>query len=169
MDWKPFLVCGPDETAPAARGMNGPDGIGDRLRVAAFAERQAFAAFAWAADVLPGASPELRDAWRRLAKEEEFHMNLLLTRMEELGVRVDARAVSDRLWRRLTSCRDASEFAAQMRVAEARGQAAEETFRRTLAGRDPVTAEIFGRIADDEAEHLALADRLLGPIKDVKK
>lgn len=108
---------------------------------------------------MPGASPELRDAWRRLAKEEEFHLQLLLARMEELGVRVDARAVSDRLWRRLSRCRDAAEFSVQMREAESRGQAAEESFRRSLADKDPVTAAIFGRIADDEAEHLALADR----------
>ena len=47
-----------------------------------------------------------------------------------------------------------------MRDAEARGQAAEESFRKSLAQRDPATAAIFGRIADDEAEHLALADRL---------
>lgn len=163
MDWSPFVVCPPEEFAPAARGMNGPDGLGDRLRTAAFAERQAAEAFRWAADTLPGVSPDLRDAWRRLAKEEEFHLQLLLARMEELGVRVDARAVSDRLWRRLSRCKDAADFAANMREAEARGQAAEESFRRSLADRDPVTAAIFGRIADDEAEHLALADRLVFP------
>ena len=169
MDWKPFVVCAPDEFAPGARGLNGPDGIGDRLRTAAFAERQAFDAFNWAADTLPGASEELRAAWRRIAKEEEFHLNLLLQRMEELGVRVDARPVSDRLYRRLTACRDAADFSAQMRIAEARGQAAEESFRRVLAERDPVTAEIFGRIADDEAEHLALADRFAESEKINKK
>ena len=158
MDWKPFVVCPPEEYAPSARGMGGPDGLGDRLRTAAFAERQAFAAFLWAADAFTDASDELRAAWRRIGLEEEVHLNLLLGRMAELGV-VD-RPVSDRLWRRLTTAKTAAEFSVMMREAEARGQAAEESFRRSLAQRDPVTAAIFGRIADDEAEHLALADRL---------
>lgn len=160
MDWSPFAVCAPEEYAPAARGLGSPEGIADRLRTAAFAERQAFAAFMWAADTLPDASDELRAAWRRIGLEEELHLNLLLGRMNELGVEVAARPVSDRLWRRLIQSKTASEFSVLMRDAEARGQAAEESFRKSLAQRDPVTAAIFGRIADDEAEHLALADRL---------
>ena len=138
--------------------MGGPDGLGDRLRTAAFAERQAFAAFMWAAENIPDASADLRDAWRRIGLEEKKHLDMLLTRMTELSVEVSARSVSDRLWRGLSSCVTAREFSALMREAEARGQAAEETFRRVLADRDPVTAAIFGSIADDEAEHLALAD-----------
>ncbi|MCM2305263.1 MAG: ferritin-like domain-containing protein [Elusimicrobia bacterium] len=160
MDWSPFVVCAPEEYAPGARGMGGPDGLGDRLRTAAFAERQAFAAFVWAADAFTDASDELRAAWRRIGAEEKVHLDLLLARMAELGVKVEDRPVSDRLWRRLTTAKTAAEFAAMMREAEARGRAAEESFRRSLASRDPVTAAIFGRIADDEAEHLALADRL---------
>lgn len=158
MDWTPFVVCPPEERAPSARGMGGPDGLGDRLRTAAFAERQAFAAFLWAAENIPDASAELREAWRRIGHEEKTHLDMLLRRMKELGVDISARAVSDRLWRSLEKCRSAREFAALMREAEARGQAAEETFRRVLADRDPVTSAIFGAIADDEAEHLALAD-----------
>lgn len=169
MDWSPFVVCAPEEYAPASRGLGSPEGLGDRLRTAAFAERQAFAAFMWAADTLPDASDELRAAWRRIGLEEELHLNLLLDRMKELGVAVDARPVSDRLWRRLIQSKTASEFSVLMRDAEARGQAAEESFRKSLAQRDPVTAAIFGRIADDEAEHLALADRLAGaPTKSEK-
>jgi uncharacterized ferritin-like protein (DUF455 family) len=170
MDWTPFVVCAPEEYAPGARGMGGPEGLGDRLRTAAFAERQAFAAFMWAADNLADASEELRAAWRRIGLEEEVHLNLLLGRMAELGVGVSDRPVSDRLWRRLTTAKSAAEFAVMMREAEARGQAAEESFRRSLAQRDPVTAAIFGRIADDEADHLAVADRLasLAPSKTKK-
>lgn len=160
MNWKPFVVCAPEERAPASRGIGGPDGLGDRLRTAAFAERQAFAAFFWAAETLTDASAELREAWKRIGLEEEVHLNLLLNRMSELGVPVGGRPVSDRLWRSLTRCVTAKEFSAVMREAEARGQAAEESFRRVLADRDPITAAIFGRIADDEAEHLALADKL---------
>ncbi len=162
MDWSPFAVCAPEEYAPASRGLGSPEGIADRLRTAAFAERQAFAAFMWAAENLTDASDELRVAWRRIGLEEELHLNLLLGRMKELGVSVGARPVSDRLWRRLIQSKTASEFSVLMRDAEARGQAAEESFRKSLAQRDPVTAAIFGRIADDEAEHLALADRLAG-------
>lgn len=162
MDWSPFVVCPPDQRAPATRGMGGPDGLGDRLRTAAFAERQAFAAFMWAAENIPDATPELRDAWRRIGLEEKKHLDMLLQRMLELGVDVAGRPVSDRLWRSLSVCKTAAEFVSLMREAEARGQAAEETFRRVLADRDPVTAAIFGQIADDEAEHLALADRLSG-------
>lgn len=162
MDWSPFTVCAPEEYAPATRGIGTPEGVADRLRTAAFAERQAFEAFTWAADTLTDASDELRAAWRRIALEEKTHLELLLGRMTELGVKVADRPVSDRLWRRLIQCKTASEFTVLMRDAEARGQAAEESFRRSLAQRDPATAAIFGRIADDEAEHLALADRLTG-------
>jgi len=164
MDWSPFAVCAPEEYAPPSRGLGAPEGIADRLRTAAFAERQAFAAFMWAAENLTDASDELRAAWRRIGLEEELHLNLLLGRMAELGVKVADRSVSDRLWRRLILSKTAPEFSALMRDAEARGQAAEESFRRSLAQRDPVTAAIFGRIADDEAEHLAVADRLAGKI-----
>jgi uncharacterized ferritin-like protein (DUF455 family) len=160
MDWSPFVVCAPEEYAPPTRGIGTPEGIADRLRTAAFAERQAFAAFTWAADTLSDASPDLRAAWRRIGLEEEIHLNLLLGRMAELGLNVADRPVSDRLWRRLVQSKTASEFSVLMRDAESRGQAAEESFRRSLAQRDPATAAIFGRFADDEAEHLALADRL---------
>lgn len=160
MDWSPFIVCEPDDYPPAARGMGGSNGLGDRLRTAAFAERQACEAFRWAAETIVDAPEELRAAWRLMAKEEEEHLQLLLGRMAELGVRVSARPVSDRLWRWLRTSHKTAEFSARMREAEVRGQAAEESFRRSLADLDPVTAAIFGRIADDETEHLAFADRL---------
>ena len=97
-----------------------------------------------------------------MAKEEEFHLQLLLGRMAELRVSVSERAVSDRLWRWLRTSHTTAEFSLRMREAESRGKAAEESFRLSLAERDPVTAAIFGRIADDEAEHLARGDRLAG-------
>lgn len=159
MNWEPFLVCGPDEYAPAPRGMSTPDGLGDRLRVAAFAELQAREAFRWAADTLLDADDGLRAAWRRIADEENRHLEMLLGRMAELGVRPEARPVSDRLWRSLRACKDTRSFLAYMRTAEERGRAAEESFRRRLLERDPVTSALFGRIADDETEHIALGDR----------
>lgn len=160
MNWAPFSVCEPDAYAPAPRAMSTPEGLGDRMRIAAFAEIQAREAFRWAADTLPDADPELRAAWRRIADDEHRHLEMLLGRMSELGVRVDERPVSDRLWRALRACKNTREFVAYMRVAEERGRAAEESFRRQLVHRDPVTSAIFGKIADDEVEHIALADRL---------
>jgi uncharacterized ferritin-like protein (DUF455 family) len=165
MDWSPFAVCPPEEDAPRPRGFSTPEGLGDRLRVAAFAEKQAEAAFLWAAEAFPEVPAGLRGAWRRIGAEEGKHLGMILERMAELGVAVDGRPVSDRLWRSLRACATAAEFAAKMRSAEERGKTAEESFRRSLASRDPATAELFGRIADDEAEHLRSADDFarLGP------
>ena len=161
VNWAPFDVCAPDAYPPAPRGVNTADGLGDRMRVAAFAELQAREAFRWAADVLPDAGGELRSAWRKIADDENRHLELLLGRMAELGVRPEARPVSNRLWLSLRACRSTREFVAYMKTAEERGRAAEESFRRQFAERDPVTAAIFGRIADDETEHIALAARAL--------
>lgn len=158
MDWAPFAVCAPDEDPPRPRGFSTPEGLGDRLRVAAFAEKQAQAAFLWAADAFPDAPPGLRERWRRIGAEEGEHLGMILERMTQLGVAVDGRPVSDRLWRSLRACGSAAEFAGKMRSAEERGKTAEESFRRSLAQRDPLTAELFGRIAEDEAEHLRCAD-----------
>jgi uncharacterized ferritin-like protein (DUF455 family) len=162
MDWSPFDVCAHDEYAPAPRGIRTPEGLGDRLRVAAFAELQAREAFRWAAETLPDASPRLRSAWKRFSADEDRHFQLLLGRMAELGVRVDERRVSDRLWQSLRSCRTTPAFAAYMKTAEERGRAAEESFARSLAERDPVTAALFARIAADEAEHVAFAESEAG-------
>jgi uncharacterized ferritin-like protein (DUF455 family) len=159
MNWEPFFVCEPDEYPPAPRGINAPEGLGDRLRVAAFAEMQAREAFRWAADTLLDADDELRSAWRRIAEDENRHLQMLLGRMAELAVRPDARPVSDRLWRSLRACKNTRDFLVYMRAAEERGRAAEESFRRQLVDRDPVTSAIFGRIADDEAEHIELGAR----------
>ena len=158
MDWSPFVVCPPEEEAPRPRGFATAEGLGDRLRVAAFAEKQAEAAFCWAADHFADAPSGLRDAWRRIGAEEGKHLGMILERMAQLGVSVDGRPVSDRLWRSLQACVTFQEFTSKMRAAEERGKTAEESFRRNLAERDPVTAELFGKIADDEAEHLRVAD-----------
>ncbi|MDE2491142.1 MAG: DUF455 family protein [Elusimicrobia bacterium] len=160
MDWSPFAVCAPDELPPAPRAISTREGLGDRLRTAAFAERQAREAFRWAAEVLADAPPELRGLWRRLADDEDRHLQLILGRMAELGVGVAERPVSDRLWQSLRACKTTREFSAYMKTAEERGRAAEESFRRKLATCDPVTAALFGLIADDEAEHVALGERL---------
>lgn len=160
-DWRPFRVGVQGEEIPKPRGLGAPEGLGDRLRTAAFAERQAREAFDWAADALADASDGLREAWRRLAREEDKHLGWLLARMSELGVGPAERPVSTRLWESLSACRGAREFAALMVRAEERGRAAEESFARALAGRDPATAAIFARIAREEEEHIALSSRYL--------
>lgn len=152
-DWSPFLVS--DERPPAVRGLNTPEGLGDRLRTAAFAERQATEAFAWAAERYEDAPAALRAFWRGVSADERRHLDMLLARMAELGVRPDARPVSDGLWRSLTRCRTWREFAAYMKRAEERGREAELSFQRALAGRDPKTAAIFAEIAADEERHIA--------------
>ena len=157
MNWAPFDVCDPDQFPPAPRGIQTPEGLGDRLRIAAFAELQAREAFRWAADTLLDASPNLRAAWRKIADDEHRHLEMLLGRMAELAIDPASRPVSDRLWRSLRACKSAATFIPYMRTAEERGRAAEESFQRSLAQRDPVTSALFGKIADDETEHIALS------------
>jgi len=155
MDWKPFLVCADDERPPQPRGLRTPEGLGDRLRTAAFAERQARDAFRWARERFPEAGKDLLESWGRFAAEEEKHMGWLLARMAELGVDAAARPVSGHLWRSLTACKSAAEFGAVMAEAEERGRTAEKSFEQSLASFDPETSRIFGRIAAEEEEHIA--------------
>lgn len=159
MDWLPFVLCPEGQTPPRPRGINSAEGLGDRLRTAAFAELQAREAFLWAVGTFSAAPEKLRDAWTMMAREEDKHLGWLLTRMKELAVEPAGRPVSDKLWRSLTACRTAEEFARFMAEAEARGKAAEESFRETFAARDPATAEIFGLIAAEEEVHIDVQSR----------
>lgn len=156
MDWSPFRPCPDDERPPASRGLETAEGLGDRLRTAAFAERQAREAFFWAAERYADAPPALREGWRRLGAEEDKHLGWLLARMAQLGVDPAARPVSDGLYRSLTRCAGWREFAELMARAEDRGRTAERHFERVLARRDPETARIFSAIAAEEDAHIAL-------------
>jgi uncharacterized ferritin-like protein (DUF455 family) len=159
MNWAPFRLAPNGEHGDVPRSLNGRDGVGDRLRAAAFAEIQAREAFLWAASHLEDASEDLRRAWRNLASAEQKHLDWLLTRMKELQFEVDERKVSDHLWVSLTSCKTAREFALYMASAEERGRRAGERFHRELLSSDPVTATIFGKIAEEEISHIELAQR----------
>lgn len=139
--------------------MRGPQGVADRLRSAAFAEIQAREAFAWAAERFADAPEPLRSAWRGLSAAEDRHLGWLLTRLSEVGSSPNARPVSPRLWRSLTCCGSAREFSFFMASAEERGRLAGLLFQSSMAGADPLTAEIFGRIAEEEAAHVALVRR----------
>ena len=158
-DWSPFSVAEPGAHPEAPRSIHQLEGIGDRLRSAAFAEIQAREAFLWAAQTFADASQELREAWKCLAEAEEKHLRWLLARMEELGIDVRARKVSDHLWRSFQSCKRAQDFAIFMANAEERGQKAGFRFYEALLAKDPITAKIFGKIAEEETSHIALAKK----------
>jgi uncharacterized ferritin-like protein (DUF455 family) len=155
MDWSPFRLCPASERPPSPRSINTPQGVGDRLRTAAFAELQAREAFLWAAEKFGV------EEWRGLSAEEGKHLGWLLARMSQLAVDPAERPVSDGLWRSLTACASLRDFAGYMLTAEERGRDAEVSFSRSLAASDPVTAAIFRKIAEEEEEHLALGRRLL--------
>jgi uncharacterized ferritin-like protein (DUF455 family) len=159
LNWAPFELAPSGQHADAPRSISTLEGVGDRMRAAAFAEIQARDAFQWAADHFEDAPEQLRNCWRALADSEQKHLDWLLKRMEELGVSVKGRKVSDHLWHSLQACKTAKEFAVYMSNAEDRGRKAGERFYETLRESDPVTAEIFRKIAEEEIAHIALAKR----------
>lgn len=155
----PFIVCAPAESAPPPRPIGTPEGVGDRLRTAAFAELQAREAFRWAADAFLDAPEGLRREWSALAAAEDRHLGWLLGRMEARGEDPAARPVSARLWAALISCARPEEFEILIAKAEERGRQAGERFSVAMRSADPESAAVFGRIADEEAGHVALARR----------
>ena len=158
-NWAPFRLAAAGTHADPPRSLQSAEGIGDRLRAAAFAEIQAREAFNWAADRFIEVPDSLKVAWRGLALAEDRHLAWLLKRMGELKVSITERSVSTQLWHSLMSCTSAREFAHFMASAEERGRKAGERFCREMTTRDPGTAEIFGKIAEEEVAHIALAER----------
>jgi uncharacterized ferritin-like protein (DUF455 family) len=158
-DWSPFELTEKGTRSAPPRTIDTLEGVGDRLRAAAFAEIQAREAFRWAAGRFETAPMELRNLWRALADEEEKHMGWLLARMKDLNISVTERQVSDQLWVSLVACNTDREFALYMASAEERGRRAGERFYQTLLNVDSVTAEIFGKIAHEEIAHIELAKR----------
>jgi uncharacterized ferritin-like protein (DUF455 family) len=158
-DWSPFSLTAPGVPAPAPRSVSTREGVADRLRAAAFAELQAREAFLFAADAFPDAPEALRGAWRAFAAAEDRHLGWLLGRMKALGADPAERPVSGRLWDSLAACANAEEFEVLIAKAEERGRQAGERFRVSMRAVDPESAEVFGRIADEEVAHVALARR----------
>jgi uncharacterized ferritin-like protein (DUF455 family) len=152
-------LVAPGKHGEAPRAVTSREGIGDRLRAAAFAELQAREAFRWGAARFEEAPEALRKAWEGLGWAEDRHLGWLLKRMEELEIPIDERGVSDQLWHSLVSCSNARDFAQYMASAEERGRRAGERFRDAMAQVDPVSAKIFGAIAEEEVEHIRLAER----------
>jgi uncharacterized ferritin-like protein (DUF455 family) len=159
MNWEPFHVAPTGSKPEAPRPLDTFEGIGDRLRVAAFAELQAREAFLWAAENFGDAPDSLKRAWTALAQAEQRHLDWLLNRMSELKIEIQERRVSDQLWHSLISCKTTREFALYMASAEERGRVAGVRFHQALSATDPITAEIFGKIAEEEVAHIALAEK----------
>lgn len=142
------------------RSIVSPEGISDRLRSAAMAEIQARDAFLEAARRFEEQAPlALIRTWRALAHAEDKHLGWLIERIEALGHAVDGRTVSDQLYRTLSACSQPQDFARYMALAETRGMQAGERFRVRMAAVDPVSAKLFGVVAAEEAQHIALAHR----------
>ncbi len=158
--WEPFVLVPAGSRPPRVRSIASPEGVGDRLRSAAMAEIQARDAFLDAAERFAEQAPlALLKTWRALAKAEDKHLGWLLERLEDLGQGVEDRPVSDQLHRTLSACGAPRDFARYMAIAETRGMQAGELFRARMAESDPTSARLFGRVADEEAEHIRLAHR----------
>lgn len=158
-NWEPFVITENGAHADAPRSIHSPEGIGDRLRAAAFAEIQARDAFLWASNTFQDAPPSLRNAWAGLALAEQRHFDWIMKRMQELGVSPSARKVSDQLWYSLINCKTAENFAIFIASAEERGRKAGVRFYEAMKEKDPVTSEIFRKIAEEEVAHIALATK----------
>lgn len=153
--WSPYQIG----NAPRVRSLNTPEGLGDRLRLIAFAERQAFHAFNEAAERFSDAPMELKEAWRWVAKEEAKHESWLLERLKALGQEVGEIPVSLNLYHSLKTCETPESFALYVADAETRGKIGAEKFAEVLVLKDPETAKVFAQIALEESEHIALVDK----------
>lgn len=162
MNWDPFIVCDDGVEPPKPRPFREPDGLGDRLRTAAFAEFQATRAFDWAAKRFDDVPGELRRRWAELVDDERRHYDLIVGRMSELDVDIGARPVSIALWRSLQNCETGRDFGIYIASAEEWGRKAGVALVKALEKSDPATADVFRTIVRDEVEHIALADIYFG-------
>lgn len=155
-DWSPFNVGTPTKTRP----MNTFEGLIDRIRIAAFAERQAYYAFLEAARIFADEVPaELIETWKRIADEEAKHEGWLLNRLVELKQDIAEMPVSLGLYHSFSKCETAKDFALYISDSEERGRVAGLKFAEFLKVNDPETAKIFSDIAEEEIAHVALAKK----------
>lgn len=157
MDFSPFIICDPGARPPRPRPMKTLEGLGDRMRTAAFAELQAIAAFRWAADHFQDVPQALRDDWAAQVPDEIRHYEMIRLRMETLGLELAERPVSTSLWESLQECATGEEFCIRIASAEERGRRAGVRVAGYLEKSDPETAAAFREIAADEVAHVALA------------
>lgn len=152
--WSPYKIGTPEKI----RSINTAEGLGDRLRLVAFAERQAFHAFNEATVKFNNAPTGLLDAWKWVALEEAKHESWLLRRLKDIGQDVASVPVNLNLYHSLQKCSTARDFAFYVSDAEERGRLGAEKFAEVLKVRDPQTASIFAQIALEERKHIALVD-----------
>ena len=154
--WSPFRVS--NEKTSLTRGMNSLDGVGDRLRLVAFAELQAREAFLWGAQKFKGQAPDAWiERWVEFATVEDRHAQMLLTRMAELGVQPGAKPVSDKLSRLCRASEDPITFLFVLASAEERGMEAGSILGKQMAEYDPISAAVFAQIANEEVEHVEMS------------
>jgi uncharacterized ferritin-like protein (DUF455 family) len=156
-NWQPFRL-GPK--ADALRSLKTPEGVADRLRIVAFAEKQAMEAFKIAPQRFPDVSERVQRMWRILAAQEAKHLRWLMERLQALGAKIDARAVSLDLWKSFMRAQTAQQFAHYMKTAEERGQVAGERLMHSMHPYDPESACLLGRIAKEEIAHIRAAETL---------
>jgi uncharacterized ferritin-like protein (DUF455 family) len=156
LNWLPFKIG----TSNKPRPLETFEGVVDRIRIAAFAERQAFYAFSQAAIIFANdVCPELIIDWLKIAEEEAKHEGWLLKRLEELNQDVAKISVSLGLYNSFCTCKTAEEFTLYITDSENKGRNAGLKFVEALQSKDPITAKIFQNIADEEVEHIALASK----------
>ncbi len=160
-DWNPFTVCAVGKKPPYPRALSTPEGLGDRLRFVAFAEKQAASAFLTAPLAFPEVSAGVKKIWSLLAQEEHKHLQWLLYRMNDLTIPITDRPVSKALWDSFQRCKNEHDFAQFMANAEERGRVAGEQFYQTLLAVDPISAKIFNQIALEERQHILLAQAII--------
>jgi len=153
--WSPYTIGIP----PKIRPLHTPEGLGDRLRLVAFAERQAYHAFTDAISRFQDAPEGLKEAWKWVALEEAKHESWLVKRLSDIGQDISEVPVSLNLYHSLIKCETARDFAFYISDAEERGRVGAEKFAETLAKTDPETARIFDLIAKEEVEHISLVNR----------
>ncbi len=160
--WSPFILTKPGRTPPSPRSLSLPEGLGDRMRTAAFAEFQAVRAFRWASKRFVDTSESLREEWANLVSVEVRHFEMIAKRMLELGFSLSDRPVSLRLWNSLNCCKTGKEFCVRICSAEEWGRQSAIKLIEFLTKRDEKTANVFKLIAKEEIEHVAVADRYFG-------
>jgi uncharacterized ferritin-like protein (DUF455 family) len=156
LDWAPFQIG----TPPKLRPLNTFEGVIDRIRTAAFAERQAYYAFLEAARIFADEVPfELVEEWKRIAQEEAKHESWLLRRLLELDQDVSAQPVSLGLYNSFCKCDSPRDFSLYISDSEEKGRIAGLKFVEALKAHDPESARIFAAIALEEIDHVNLAKK----------
>ncbi len=156
LDWSPFKIG----TTLKPRPLNSIEGIVDRIRIAAFAERQAHYAFLEAARIFANEVPEdLVQAWKTIAMEEAKHESWLLKRLVEINHDVAELPVGVGLYNSFCKCQSPREFTFYISDSEEKGRLAGLKFVEALKSRDPESARIFSDIAFEELDHISLASK----------